>query len=90
MYTCDGGPREPEKPDRDQHSTSHRGGESELRLGNAVIVCNEPEVVSPPERVCEDAAHHAEEKPEESTPDHLEVKVVDVREDEGEGLEEDV
>lgn len=90
MHTFEGGPREPEESDRDQHSTSHRWGKSELRLGNAVIVCNEPEVVSPPERVCEDAAHHADEEPEKSTPNHLKIKMIDVRKDEGEGLEEDV
>lgn len=90
MHTWDSGPREPEKSDRNQYCTGHSGREAKLGLGDAVILCNEPAVVSPPERVCEDAAYHTDEEPEKGAPDRLKVEMVDVREDEGEGLEEDV
>lgn len=90
MHTFHSGPRKPEESDRNKYRTGNSGGEAELGLGDAVVVCNEPAVVSCPEWVRKDSTHHADEEPEESAPDHLKVEMVNVREDEGKGLKEDV
>lgn len=90
MHTFNGGPCEPEDSDRNKHRTGHSGGETELGLGDTVIIRYKSSVVSCPERICEGSGYHADKKPEECAPDHLKVEMVNVREDEGESLKEDV
>lgn len=90
MHTCDGGPCKPEESNRNKDRTGHSGGEAELGLGKTVIIRYKSAVVSCPEWIREGSRYHADEKPEECAPNHLKVEVVNVREDKGESLKEDV
>lgn len=90
MHAWDGGPREPEQSDWDEDGACHGRGKAELGFGGTIVSSDETPVVTCPEGVGESAADHADEETKEGATDHLKVKVVDIREDEREGLEKEV